>query len=312
MNVLIADDEPISRRLLEILLNKWGYDVTVASNGDEAWQLLKSKHPKIAILDWMMPGMDGIDVCRKIRQRENAAPTYILMLTAKQEKEDMAGGFRAGADDYLAKPFAAQELRARLRAARRIIELEEQLRTAQKALSIETTRDPLTGLWNRSSILEVLYRELHRSRRQRSRLALVMADIDHLKQINHRYGHFVGDAVLRETSRRMRASVRVYDSIGRYGGGQFVIVSPACDEEGALSQAERLRSSTNQQPIETFEETISVTVSFGVAVGGDEKQAHLLISAAESALAQAKRAGRDRVEAAVTSHFPQAVLPTAP
>ncbi|HUZ47342.1 MAG TPA: diguanylate cyclase [Terriglobia bacterium] len=300
MNVLIADDEPISRRLLEILLNKWGYDVTVTSNGEEAWQLMQQKeHPKLAILDWMMPGMDGVQVCRKIRQGENGSPTYILLLTAKQEKEDMDGGFRAGADDYLAKPFAAQELKARLRAAKRIVDLEEQLRSVQKTLNIESTLDPLTGLWNRSSILEILHRELHRSRRQRSTIALVMADIDHLRQINLQYGHLAGDAVLREASRRMRGCIRLYDSMGRYGGGQFIIVSPACDQPGALCQAERLRSRTSQQPIETFEGPLPITVSLGVAVGNDEKQAHLLISSAEAALAEAKKSGHNRVEAAV-------------
>jgi diguanylate cyclase (GGDEF)-like protein len=300
MKVLIADDEPISRRLLEILLNKWGYDVTVASNGEEAWQLLQARdHPKIAILDWMMPGMDGIQVCQRIRQCENTSLTYVLLLTAKKEKEDMAGGFRAGADDYLTKPFAAPELRARLRAAGRILDLEEQLVSARQALGVETSHDPLTGLWNRSAIMEVLHRELHRSRRQTSCLALVMADLDHLNQINNTYGHLAGDAVLRETSRRMRKSIRVYDSMGRYSGGQFVIVSPACDKTGAISQAERLRSCTNQQPIETFEGMLPVTVSFGVAVGTDEKQANLLISSVEAALAQAKQSGRDRVEVAV-------------
>jgi DNA-binding response OmpR family regulator len=132
MNILIADDEPINRRLLEVLLNKWGYDVTVASGGEEAWRLLQpEEHPKIAILDWMMPGMDGIQVCRKVRQCADPSPTYILMLTAKQEREDREGGFHAGADDYLTKPFAAQELQARLRAARRIIDLESQLQSAQ-------------------------------------------------------------------------------------------------------------------------------------------------------------------------------------
>jgi len=300
MNVLIADDEPISRRLLEILLNKWGYDVTVTSSGEEAWQMLQPKeHPKIAILDWMMPGMDGIQVCQKVRKSASTSPTYILMLTAKQEKEDREEGFRAGADDYLPKPFAAQELKARLRAARRIIDLEEQLRSAQQALSVETTHDSLTGLWNRSSILEFLHRELHRSRRQSSRMALVMADLDRLQEINYTHGHLAGDAVLREMSRRMRNSIRDYDFMGRYAGGQFAIVSPSCDRPGALSQAERLRALTNRQPIETFEGTLAVTVSFGVAVGRDEKQAHLLVSAAEAALAQAKKAGRDRVEVAV-------------
>ncbi len=301
MDVLIADDEPISRRLLEILLNKWGYDVTVAPDGNTAWQFLQAKgHPKIAILDWMMPGMDGIELCQKIRQCETTSLTYVLLLTAKQEREDREQGLRAGADDYLVKPYAAHELRARLRTAARILDLEDQLLSARQALSVETTHDPLTGLWNHSAILEVLHRELHRSRRQSSSLSLVMADLDRLSQINHTYGHLVGDAVLRETSRRMRSSIRVYDYMGRYDGGQFAIVSPACDQKGAMSQAERLRTRTNQQPVETFEGMLAVTVSFGIASGCDEKEAHHLISSAEAALAQAKQAGRDRVEAAAS------------
>ncbi len=300
MKVLIADDEPVSRRLLEILLNKWGYDVTAATNGHEAWQLLQpDHHPKIAILDWMMPGMDGLQVCRQLRQRENSPSTYILMLTAKQEKEDIEGCFQAGADDFLAKPFAAQDLRARLRAAERIIDLEEQLCSAQTVLNAETKVDSLTGLWNRSSMMEILCRELHRARRQGSLVSLIMADIDRLKQINQRYGHLAGDAVLRETSRRMRSALRSYDSLGRYGGGQFLVVSPACNREEALKPAERLRARSSKEPIITFEGPLNVTISLGVVIGNDEKQAHDLIGVAEAALSQAKIAGRDCVEVAL-------------
>lgn len=300
MKVLIADDEPISRRLLEILLNKWGYDVMAATNGHEAWQLLKANHhPKIAILDWMMPGMDGLQVCRQLRQRENSSSTYVLMLTAKQEKEDMEGCFQAGADDFLAKPFAAQDLRARLRAAERIIDLEGQLRSAQELLNAETKVDSLTGLWNRSSLMEILCRELHRARRQESLVALIMADVDHLKQINRRYGHLAGDVVLRETGRRMQSVLRSYDSLGRYGGGQFLVVSPACNREEALKPAERLRARTSEEPIITFGGPLNVTISLGVVIGNDEKQAHDLISVAEAALSQAKTAGRDCVEVAL-------------
>ena len=297
MEVLIADDEPVSRRLLEILLNKWGYKVTVTSDGEEAWHALQNGTcPRIAILDWMMPGMDGIQVCQKIRQHDTRSHTYVLLLTARQATEDANGRFEASADDYLAKPYAAQELKARLRAARRILELEDQLQAARDGIKVETTHDPLTGLWNRSSILEILHREIHRARRQGSSLAALMVDIDHLKQINHQHGHLAGDAVLREAARRIRSSIRLYDSMGRYGGGQFVIVSPACDGPGALSQAHRIRSNISQETIKTFEGDFPVTVSLGIAAGANHQQAHELISAADSALAEAKKAGRNRAE----------------
>jgi len=297
MNILIADDEPVSRRLLEILLNKWGYEVTVASNGEEAWSALQNgTRSRIAILDWMMPGMDGIQVCQRIRQHEARVPTYVLLLTAKQAAEDVNGGFKAGADDYLPKPYGAQELKARLRAARRIIELEDQLQAARDALKVETTHDPLTGLWNRSSILEILHRELHRSRRQSSHLSVLMADIDDLKQINHQHGNLAGDAVLREAARRIRSSIRLYDSMGRYGGGQFVIVSPACDRLGATSQAQRVKSRICREAIKTFEGEFPITISIGIAAACDNHQAHELISAADTALAEARKAGLNRTE----------------
>lgn len=297
MNVLIADDEPVSRRLLEILLKKWGYGVIVTSDGEEAWHVLQSgSPPRIAILDWMMPGMDGIQVCRKIRQHEARLSTYVLLLTAKQANEDANGKFESVADDYLAKPYAAQELKARLRAARRIIELEDDLEAAREAIRIETARDPLTGLWNRSSILEILHREIHRSRRHGSPLAVLMVEVDQLQQINRRHGHLAGDAVLREQARRIRSSIRLYDSMGRYGDEQLVIVSPSCDACGALSQASRIRNTVCRSMIKTFESDFRVTISVGIAIGGNDHQAHQLISAADTALIEAKKAGGDRTE----------------
>lgn len=299
MNVLIADDEPVSRRLLEILLKKWGYNVTVAADGEEAWYAFQNgASTRIAILDWMMPGMDGIQVCQKIRQQEGRLPTYVLLLTAKQATEDANGKFESVADDYLAKPYAAEELKARLRAAKRILALEDQLQTAQDAIKIETTHDPLTGLWNRSSILEILHREVLRAQRQNSSLAVLMVDVDRLKEVNHAHGHLAGDAVLREVARRIRGSIRLYDSMGRYGGGQFVIVSPSCDSAGALSQAHRICSKVCDDTVKTFEGNFPVTISLGVAVSGGKRQVHELISAADAALAEAKRAGCNRAELA--------------
>lgn len=297
MKVLVADDDPVNRRLLEILLNKWGFEVSVASDGEEAWRELQNPaYPRIAILDWMMPGMDGVQVCQKIRDDAALPPMYVLLLTAKQATEGANGRFESVADDYLSKPYAAHELKARLRAARRIIELEDQIEAARKNIKIETTHDPLTGLWNRSSILEILHGEIHRARRQNTPMAVLMVDVDHLKQMNHQHGHLAGDAVMREAARRVRNSVRVYDSVGRYSGGQLVIVSPACDRSGAMSQALRLQATVRQEAFKTFKGDFSVTISIGIAVGNNHHQAHELISSAEAALAEAKKAGPSRVE----------------
>ncbi|HXH50009.1 MAG TPA: diguanylate cyclase [Terriglobia bacterium] len=299
MKVLVADDEPVNRRLLEILLNKWGYEVSVAADGEEAWRHLQSStYPRIAILDWMMPGMDGVEVCRKIREDKNRPPVYVLLLTAKQATEDENGRYESVADDYLPKPYSAHELKARLRSARRILGLEDQLKEANDAIQIETTRDTLTGLWNRSSILEILHREIHRAGRHNSPLTVLMIDIDHLRQINHEHGHLAGDAVMREAARRMSDSVRVYDSVGRYSGGQFVIVSPDCDHSGAMSQAQRILSKISQEKFQTFRGDFAVTISVGIAVGCNNYQADELISAADTALAAAKVAGPNRIELA--------------
>lgn len=299
MKVLVADDEPVNRRLLEILLNKWGYEVSVAADGVEAWrQLQGSAHPRIAILDWMMPEMDGIEVCRKIREEKSRRPVYVLLLTAKRATEDANGRYESVADDYLPKPYSASELKARLRAARRILELEDQLHDASNALQVETTRDTLTGLWNRSSILEILHRESDRAGRQSSSMTVLMVDIDHLRQINHQHGYLAGDAVMREAARRIRSSIRIYDSLGRYSGGQFVIVSPDCDRFAAISQAQRIQSIICEETFKTFNGDFPVTISTGIAVGCSGHQADELISAADAALAEAKKAGPNRIEVA--------------
>jgi diguanylate cyclase (GGDEF)-like protein len=299
MKILVADDDPVNRHLLKILLSKWGFDVSVATDGEEAWEeLQKPAHPRIAILDWMMPGMDGVQVCAKIREDKTRAPMYVLLLTAKLATEDANGRFESVADDYLPKPYSAHELKARLRTARRILELEDQIEAARQNMKIETTHDPLTGLWNRSTILEILHREIHRSRRQNSSLAVLTIDVDQLRQINHQHGHLAGDAVMREAARRIRNSVRVYDSVGRYSGGQIVVVSPACDRSGAMSQAQRLQATIVQESFKTFKGDFPITISMGIAVGCNNHQAHELIALAEAALAEAKKAGPCRVELA--------------
>src|SRR5579863_8051229 len=198
MKILIADDSIVSRHLLDATLRRWGYEVVVACDGNEAWQILQSENaPKIAILDWMMPGLTGPEVCRRVRAtaKDKDIYTYILLLSSKSQREDLIEGMESGADDYLTKPFDQHELKVRLRPGTRIIELQQELIAAREALRDQATRDFLTHVWNRSSILDILQRELERGRRDKQPLGVILADLDHFKAVNDNYGHFAGDAV---------------------------------------------------------------------------------------------------------------------
>jgi two-component system, cell cycle response regulator len=300
MRVLIADDSIVSRHLLDATLRKWGYQVVVACDGNEAWAILKSEDaPEIAILDWVMPGLTGPEVCRRVRAnaKEKDIYTYILLLTSKSQREDLIEGMESGADDYLTKPFDQHELKVRLRPGTRIIELQQELIAAREALREQATRDFLTHIWNRSSILDILQREMARSSREKRPFGLVLADLDHFKAINDSYGHFAGDAVLREFVRRMTSSMRPYDAIGRYGGEEFLFVLPGCDEVCTASQAERMRAALADEPMSFNEESRLITCSFGATswtpeAGGTEED---LIRVADDALYRAKRQGRNQV-----------------
>lgn len=227
MRVLIADDDDVMRHILEASLTKWGYETVVARNGLEAWRILQANDaPRLAILDWIMPGMDGLEVCREIRKAEDTPYIYLLLLTAKHKREDVIAGMDAGADDYISKPFDPQELKVRLRAGRRILDLQAELVAARESLRYQATHDGLTGLLNRSAVLDTLRNELERANRQSIPLCLMLADFDHFKAINDTYGHTIGDAVLCEAARRMRSSIRTYDCVGRYGGEEFVFILP--------------------------------------------------------------------------------------
>ena len=302
MRVLIAEDDPVSRHMLEAFLTKWGYEVVVAGDGHEAWQVLQQDGaPKLAILDWMMPGMEGVQVCRRLRERADYPYVYVLMLTSRDRKRDLVEGIEAGADNYLIKPFDAHELRAHLHAGKRILDLQQELISARDALRAQATHDPLTGLWNHAAIFDILRRELERAQRQGTSLGVVMADLDHFKQINDTYGHPAGDAVLREATRRMQSAVRTYDSIGRYGGEEFLIVIPGADEASALQQAERLRTSVSKAHVEVGpSSTVPLTISLGVTAPAEPKASNLesLLRDADLALYEAKRKGRNRVEMA--------------
>ncbi|HLX41997.1 MAG TPA: diguanylate cyclase [Bryobacteraceae bacterium] len=296
MRILIADDSIVSRHLLDATLRKWGYEVVAACDGVEAWNILQAPDaPSLAILDWVMPGMTGPEVCRKVREhakdsKEQECYTYILLLTSKSLKEDLIEGMESGADDYVTKPFDQHELKVRLRAGTRIIDLQRQLRE-------QATKDFLLHIWNRSSILDILQRELIRGGRENRGIGVVLADLDHFKSINDTYGHFAGDEVLREFARRMQNSIRPYDAIGRYGGEEFLIVLPGSDESGTAHQAERMRKALDAEPILINDTRRAVTCSFGATSWrpGTPADSEMLIRVADDALYAAKHQGRNRV-----------------
>jgi two-component system cell cycle response regulator len=301
MKILAAEDNPVFQSMLKSMLTRWDYDAMMARDGTEAWAILQSKDaPRLAILDWMMPGIDGVEICRRVRAARREPYIYILLLTARTESGDLVEGMEAGADDYLTKPFNAHELRVRLRAGRRILDLQEELLVAREALREQATHDSLTGLLNRACILDTLNSELARAGRESQSLAVLIVDLDRFKRINDTFGHPAGDAVLREAARRMKAAVRRYDAVGRYGGEEFLIVLPGCGLSDAASQAERIREAVSAEPFRFGATTLPVTCSIGLTSRGapSPSDAGALIREADSALYRAKDNGRNRVEIA--------------
>jgi diguanylate cyclase (GGDEF)-like protein len=306
MKILIADDESVSRHMLQSLLVKWGYDVVSASDGTAAWEILKARDaPRMALLDWMMPGQNGVDVCRALRRLRPEPYTYVLLLTAKDAKESVVEGLESGADDYLTKPFNPQELKARIRVGLRLLDLEDNLVQAREAMRFKATHDTLTGVWNRGAILETLEREIWRSRREGPSLGVLIADLDHFKSVNDTYGHLAGDSVLREITKRMQMDIRPYDAVGRYGGEEFLILLPGCNGSDTKDKAERLREAISREPVETPAGNLSVTMSIGGVASADwpEDTPNQILQMTDLALYRAKGDGRNRtVMAGIAEH----------
>jgi diguanylate cyclase (GGDEF)-like protein len=298
VKVLLVDDNRGDLSMLEYLARSWGYEPTMCSDPAEVWRIIQEPDaPRLVVLDWMMPGVDGLEICRKIREQSAVDYTYVILVSGKTLKEDAVAALKAGADDFITKPFYPEEMELRLRVGRRVLELLESLLAAQMALNHQASQDALTGLWNRTAILNTLGKELNRVARENQSVSIIMIDIDHFKTINDTHGHLCGDQVLREVAQRMLASIRSYDSLGRMGGDEFLLVAPSGDHKSLKMLAERIRAGIGDAEIDTTECKISVTVSLGTATApkGSSMKVEELIRAADKSLYQAKRRGRNRV-----------------
>jgi diguanylate cyclase (GGDEF)-like protein len=300
-SILIAEDDAVTRMLLEKTLKKEGHEVVSVENGQKAFDLFKESFFPIVLTDWMMPEMDGLELCRVIRQEENPGYVFIVLLTAQDSQDDIITGLEAGADEYLTKPFNRAELIARLNTGRRFLEQERALRKANEEIRILSITDPLTGCSNRGCLNARLPQEIIRAGRYNRPLSIVMCDIDHFKKVNDTYGHQAGDLVLKEFSKRINDSIRdKVDMLARYGGEEFLVTLPETGLEGALNVAERLRRVISETNFDIGTKKIKITASFGVAGFDSDKLSEemsidTLINLADNYLYQAKNEGRNRV-----------------
>ena len=299
--ILIAEDDPVSRRILEKNLTRAGKEVTSVNDGREALEMLSKNYYPMVITDWMMPEMDGLELCRAIRKQKFPGYVYIVLLTAKTEKDDIIAGLDAGADDYLTKPFNQAELLARMSAGERVLELERSLSKANQEIKKLSITDPLTQCFNRGYLMEHLPQEVKRSKRYGRPLHIVMADIDHFKRINDTYGHQAGDKVLKEYAGCVMGTIREdIDWLGRYGGEEFILVLPETGLDKAWQAVERIRQLVSEMAVPVEGKEIKITASFGISgfeqgSSKEEISTELLIERADKCLYRAKKEGRNRV-----------------
>ena len=306
MKILLADDEPIARTMLEHWLSGWGYQIVSVKDGQAALETLRADPDiRIAVLDWVMPKLDGVEICRQFRELGQEPYVCFVLLTARDDKSDILRGLDAGADDYLVKPCNPFELRVRLRAAARLLELHDELAAVRKELTAKSTTDPLTGALNRGPALEFLKKELARSERSSLSTSIVMVQMDQLAQIVDGRGGDTGDRMLEESARRFLSVVRNYDLFARTGIGEFLFVLPQCDADQAVEVAARLQYALSGTPATVGMETLRVTASYGVASTSQRPGARMeqLLCAAEHAAQRARSEGRNRVRLALPEEW---------
>jgi diguanylate cyclase (GGDEF)-like protein len=315
MKVLIAESNAELRQSLYDALDGWGYQVTsIEEPAGALGTIQRESPPAMVILGALTDRTSVKQLCRGIREFGEKPYIYILLLAAKGQSEDILEFLEAGADDYLTRPYDELELKARLRAGKRILDLREELRRAQATIGYQAYHDPLTGLWNRGAIIDALQRELARVRREKSPVGLLMVSIDGLKDINDKYGHMAGDAAIRATARELRASLRPYDAIGRYGGEAFVIIVTGCDSRSSLKQAERFFETLKGRTVDISQwgkfvsgkdAALPILYSIGVISGSGEHDSETLLRALEGALRKARTEGGNKIESVTPPPPPQ-------
>jgi two-component system chemotaxis response regulator CheY len=303
MRVLVADDDPITTTILGNALTRWGFAVTTVHRGDDAWrQISGPAPPPIAVLDWMMPGMEGIELCHRVRTTPRLSSTYIVMLTAKDSRADLIAGLDAGADDFMAKPVNLEELRARIRVAQRVARLQHnlsdavrQLRRKRDDLAKLVDYDSLTGVYARTAWMQRAASEFSRARRHHLDLSVLMLDLDWFKQINDGFGHSVGDRVLQNVGHMLRQQCRTSDIVGRLGGEEFAIVLPETSATSAGRLATRLIGECRGIVRGDLPQDVRTSCSIGITeLRPDDVRFEMLLQRADGALYLAKAGGRDQ------------------
>jgi two-component system, cell cycle response regulator len=302
--ILVVDDVPDNVEILDARLSSRGYTVVTATHGAEALERVREEPPHLILLDVMMPGMDGHEVARRIKEDDELPFIPIILVTALTEAEDVVQGLESGADDHISKPYNFRELEARVRAMLRIKRLQDELDQKNRELELVNHRlkklsitDGLTELFNHRHVHELLHDEFERTLRSADPLAVAMIDLDRFKQVNDTYGHPTGDVILYETARILRETAREIDMVGRYGGEEFVVILPGSDESAAGAFAERVRTAVEHHVFRDGATEVRMTMSAGVAVFPFEgiETPETLLKRADAALYEAKRSGRNRV-----------------
>lgn len=299
MRVLLAEDDRASRMILLQLLDKWGCDVQMVEDGGAAWNILQSSGgPRLVLLDWMMPGLSGLDICRKLRARHEERYVYAILLTARSEQQDIVEGLQSGADDYLTKPYDPAELHARLRIGERILKMQDDLIQARELVRFKSTHDLLTGAWSRDVLLDTLERELDRARGELHPLGVMLAAFDNFRHVNDAKGIYAGDEALQGAVRRILTSVRGFDTVGRLASEEFMILLPGCDNVATRDKAEEIRKTICSAPVPTSAGPVNLTLSLGALSTwrNEFPNAASLLRTANAAVQRAKENGRNRVE----------------
>jgi two-component system, cell cycle response regulator len=302
IKVLVADDSAVYRKLVEHTLSEERYSLVFGKSGRETIDLFAEHHPGLVIVDWMMPDLTGIEICKHIRSRSQASYTYIILLTGKSEKESVVEGLAAGADDYLTKPFHHEELIARVGVGRRIIGLQREIEAKNLLLKELALTDALTGLPNRRAIEDWATRQLSGAARYGFSFWVTLADLDHFKTVNDTHGHDAGDTVLKAFSEILKRNSRRSDMCGRIGGEEFLLILTHATEENARAVVNRVLAELEATKFIFDGNNLTVTTSFGVAgfSGAQAPDFNRLVAQADAALYSAKRRGRNRVEMAET------------